>query len=80
MSDENVSADRLRLHIEAIERLEAEEREISQDKAERYKLAKGEGFCPKTMRKCVQLRRKEKNARDEEDALLETYRNALGLH
>jgi uncharacterized protein (UPF0335 family) len=32
------------------------------------------------MRQVVRLRKMEKHARDEADALLETYRNALGLH
>ena len=31
------------------------------------------------MRQIVRLRRMEKNARDEADALLETYRVALGM-
>jgi uncharacterized protein (UPF0335 family) len=80
MSDGNVSADRLRLHIEAIERLLEEDKGIKEDLAERYKLARGEGFDVKTMKACVKLRRTNKDARDEADALLETYRNALGLN
>jgi uncharacterized protein (UPF0335 family) len=43
-------------------------------------LAKSNGYCTKTIRKVLALRRMEKHARDEADALLETYRNALGLH
>jgi len=32
------------------------------------------------MKTIVRLRKMEKDARDEMDALVETYRNALGLH
>ena len=37
------------------------------------------GYDTKTMRKVVALRKLEKHTRDEMDALLDTYRNALGL-
>lgn len=76
---ENVAADQLRLFIERIERLTEEERGISGDKADVYKEAKSNGFDVPTMRKIVKLRRMESHHRQEADALLETYRNALGL-
>ena len=44
-----------------------------------YAEAKANGYDTKTMRAIVRLRRMEKNARQEADALLETYRSALGL-
>jgi uncharacterized protein (UPF0335 family) len=77
MSD--ISADELKLHIEAIENLEAEKQGIADDIKDRYALAKAEGYDTKTIRKIIALRKMEKNARDEADALLETYRQALGL-
>jgi len=76
---DNVAADQLRLFIERIERLEAEKKGISDDIRDVYQEAKGQGFDTRTMRRIVALRRMEKNARDEADALLETYRVALGL-
>jgi uncharacterized protein (UPF0335 family) len=79
MSD-SISAEQLRLFIERIERLEEEKRGIGDDIKDVYAEAKGTGFDVKTMRAIVRLRRMDKNARDENDALLETYRNALGLH
>jgi uncharacterized protein (UPF0335 family) len=79
-SDGNVSADQLRLFIERIERLEEEKKGIGDDVKDVYAEAKATGFDTKTMRKIVGLRKMEKHARDEQDALLETYRNALGLH
>ncbi|GAA4023704.1 uncharacterized protein (UPF0335 family) [Sphingomonas kaistensis] len=80
MSDGNVAADQLRLLIERIERLEEEKKGVADDIKDVYAEAKATGFDTKTMRKVVSLRKMEKHARDEADALLETYRNALGLH
>jgi uncharacterized protein (UPF0335 family) len=80
MSDGNVAADQLRLFIERIERLEEEKKGIADDVKDVYAEAKANGYDTKTMRKIVSLRKMEKHARDEADALLETYRNALGLH
>ena len=79
MSEGNVAADQLRLFIERIERLEEEKKGIADDVKDVYAEAKSNGYDTKTMRKIVALRRMEKHARDEMDALLETYRNALGL-
>ena len=78
MSD-NVAADQLRLFIERIERLEEEKKGIADDVKDVYAEAKANGYDSKTMRAIVRLRRMEKNARQEADALLETYRAALGL-
>jgi uncharacterized protein (UPF0335 family) len=78
MSD-NVSAEQLRLFIERIERLEEEKKGIADDVKDVYAEAKSTGFDAKTMRTIVRLRKMEKNARQEADALLETYRVALGL-
>ncbi|WP_294292613.1 DUF2312 domain-containing protein [uncultured Sphingomonas sp.] len=76
---DNVSAEQLRQLIERIERLEEEKRGITDDIKDVYCEAKSTGFDAKTMRKIVALRKMEKHHRDEADALLETYRNALGL-
>ena len=80
MSEGNVSADQLRLFIERIERLEEEKKGIADDVKDVYAEAKANGYDTKTMRAIVRLRKMEKYARDEMDALLDTYRNALGLH
>jgi uncharacterized protein (UPF0335 family) len=77
---DSVSAEQLRLFIERIERLEEEKKGIADDIKDVYAEAKSTGFDVKTMRHIVRLRKMEKHHRDEADALLETYRNALGLH
>lgn len=79
MSD-NVSAEQLRQFIERIERLEEEKRGFADDIKDVYSEAKSTGFDTKTMRAIIRLRKMEKHHRDEADALMETYRQALGLH
>ena len=79
MSEGSVAADELRLLIERIERLEEEKKGIADDVRDVYGEAKARGYDAKTMRAIVRLRKMEKNARDEAEALLETYKAALGL-
>lgn len=76
---DNVSADQLRLLIERIERLEEEKKGISDDIKDVYAEAKATGFDAKIMKQIVRLRKKTRDARLEEEALLETYKAALGL-
>ncbi|MCH4892028.1 MULTISPECIES: DUF2312 domain-containing protein [unclassified Sphingomonas] len=76
---DNVSAEQLRLFIERIERLEEEKRGIADDIKDVFAEAKSTGFDVKTMRQIIRLRRMEKHHRDEAEALLETYKAALGL-
>lgn len=78
MSD-NISAEQLRLFIERIERLSEEKQGIADDIKDVYAEAKSTGFVPKTMRGIVKLRKMEKHARDEEDAMMDLYKSALGL-
>ena len=79
MAEGTVAADQLRLFIERIERLEEEKKAIADDVRDVYSEAKANGYDTKTMRAIVRLRRMETHVRQEADALLETYRNALGL-
>ncbi|MET3826546.1 uncharacterized protein (UPF0335 family) [Sphingomonas sp. PvP055] len=78
MSD-TIAADQLRLIIERVERLEEEKKGISDDIADVYGEAKSTGFDVKTIKTIVRLRKMEKHHRDEAEALLETYKQALGL-
>ncbi len=78
MSD-SIAADELRLLIERIERLEEEKRGIADDISDVYSEAKARGYDAKTMRQIVRLRKMETHDRQEMDAILDTYRAALGL-
>ena len=77
---DNVSAEQLRQFIERVETLEEEKRGLADNIKDVYAEAKSTGFDVKTMRGIVRLRRMEKHHRDEADALMETYRKALGIH
>jgi uncharacterized protein (UPF0335 family) len=65
--------------VERVERLEEEKRTISTDIGEVYKEAKANGFDTKILRKLIALRKKDRNEREEEQAMLELYMSALGM-
>lgn len=75
----NIGHNELRLLIERIERLEEEKAGIGEDIKDVYSEAKSRGFDPKIMRIIVRERKMDKHARDERDALIETYKAALGM-
>jgi uncharacterized protein (UPF0335 family) len=79
MAEGNVAADELRLLIERIERLEEEKKAIADDVKDVYAEAKARGYDTKTMRAIIRLRKMENHVREEAEALLETYKAALGL-
>ena len=79
MAEGNVAADELRLLIERIERLEEEKKAIADDVKDVYLEAKSRGYDTKTMRTIIRHRKMELHARQEADALLETYKAALGI-
>jgi uncharacterized protein (UPF0335 family) len=75
----NSADDRLRLLIERIERLEEEKQGIADDVKDVYLEAKAVGYDPKIMRQIVRLRKMKPDDRAEMEAVLETYKKALGL-
>ena len=72
-------ADQLRQYIERIERLEEEKRALMTDIRDIYAEAKATGFEPKVMRQIVKIRAMDRDLLAEQDMLLSTYRDALGL-
>ena len=79
MSELAVATEELRLLIERIETLEAEKKDKATSITEVYAEAKGRGFDPKAMRSVIRLRRKSRDERQMEEAILETYKDALDL-
>lgn len=79
MAEGNVSAEQLRLFIERVERLEEEKKGISDDIRDVYSEMKSNGYDTKIVRQIVKLRRMETHDRLEMEALLDTYKSALGL-
>jgi uncharacterized protein (UPF0335 family) len=71
--------DQLRTIIERIERLEEEKKTISDDIRDVYAEAKGNGFDTKALRTIVRMRKQDANERQEQETILETYLQALGM-
>ena len=72
--------DRLKSLIERVERLEEEKNNLLADIKEVFSEAKGLGYDPKIMRKVLIIRKMDIDERLEQEALLDTYRNALGIY
>jgi uncharacterized protein (UPF0335 family) len=78
-TSQTVAAGQLRALIERIERLEDEKKTLSEDIKEVYAEAKGTGFDTKAVRVIVRLRKKDQTERQEEEAILDLYKAALGM-
>ena len=65
--------------VERIEKLEEEKAAIAEDIKEVYAEAKGNGFDPKIIKKVIALRKQDAQKLKEEQALLATYMDALGM-
>ena len=74
-----VTADELRQFIERIERLDAEKKDLAEQQKEVMAEAKGRGYDTKVMRKLITLRKRDQNDIAEEEAVLEMYKEALGM-
>ena len=71
--------DQLKAIIERIERLEEEKKAISDDIRDVYAEAKGNGFDVKALRTIVRLRKQDAQEREEQETILDTYMQALGM-
>jgi uncharacterized protein (UPF0335 family) len=71
--------DQLKAIIERIERLEEEKATIAGDIRDVYAEAKGNGYDAKALRTIVRMRKQDPNERAEEETILETYMQALGM-
>ena len=71
--------DQLKSIIERIERLEEEKKTISDDIRDVYAEAKGNGFDTKVLRTIIRMRKQDANERAEQETILETYLQALGM-
>ena len=74
-----IAADRLKSIIERIERLDEEKAAIAGDIKEVYSEAKSAGFETKIMRMLVRLRKMDQPERNEQEQLLDVYKQAVGL-
>ena len=78
-SSQTVAAGQLRAFIERIERLEEEKQGIADDIKDVYAEMKGTGFDTKAVRAIIRMRKKDQAERQEEEAILDLYKAALGM-
>lgn len=78
MSD-NISAEQLRLLVERVERLIEERKGLNDDIKDVFAEAKSTGFDVPTMKWAIRERAVERQKRQEQEALRETYGTELGL-
>jgi len=76
VADTGVAAEELK---QFVERLEEEKKATADDIRDVYAEAKGRGFDTKAIREIVRLRAKEPHEREEQEAILELYKSALGM-
>ncbi len=75
----SVAAGELRSFIERLERLDEEKKALADAQKEVMAEAKSRGYDTKVMRKLISLRKKDPQDIAEEEAILEVYREALGM-
>lgn len=76
----NVTAAELRQFVEQIEQLEAEKKDIAEQIKEIFAESKSRGYDSKALKTIISLRKKDKDQRAEEEAVLELYKEALGMN
>ena len=72
--------DKLKSFIERLERLSEEKNNINFDIKEVFSEAKSMGYDPTVMKKILALRKMDVDERIEQETLLNTYKNALGIY
>ncbi len=74
-----ITRDELRAFVERYERLEQEKKDIADGQKEIMAEAKGRGYDTKVLRKIVAIRKRDPQDISEEEAILEIYKEALGM-
>ncbi len=79
MDQQNVTEAELRQFIERAEQLASEKAEIADQEKELFAEAKGRGYDTAVMKKVLALRKRKPDDIAEEEAVLEVYKQALGM-
>jgi uncharacterized protein (UPF0335 family) len=74
-----IAKEQLQLIVERIEKLEEERANLAADIREVFAEAKAEGFDAKTLRQVVRLRKIDLDDRQEQEYLLDLYKEALNM-
>lgn len=69
----------LKAFIERVERIEADEKALKDDKKEVFAEAKSRGYDTKIMRSLISERKRDPDDIAEEEAVRDLYREALGM-
>ena len=75
----SANGEELRAFIERFERLDAEKKDLADAQKEVMAEAKGRGYDIRIIRKLIAMRKRDKDDLDEEEAILELYKSALGM-
>ncbi|MDR2417347.1 MAG: DUF2312 domain-containing protein [Holosporales bacterium] len=76
----NVSeAERLKLYVQKLEKLETERKETQEQISEVFKQVSNDGFDAKILRRVLRLRKMEAKDRTVEEELMHLYLHALGM-
>jgi uncharacterized protein (UPF0335 family) len=75
----SIPKDQLRSIIERVERVQEEIDGLASDKRDIFAEAKANGFDTKAMREIIRLRKQDADKRKEHEAVVDTYRSALGM-
>ncbi|MFA3919674.1 DUF2312 domain-containing protein [Ruegeria hyattellae] len=75
-----VTAGELRQFVERIERLESEKKDIADQIKEVKAEARGRGYDVRVLAKLIALRKRDNDDVAEEEAVLEMYKEALGMN
>ena len=78
-TSQTVAAGQLKAFIERVERLEEEKQTISDDIKDVYAEMKGTGFDTTAVRTVIRLRKMDADERAEREAIVDLYREALGM-
>lgn len=74
-----VASSELRAFVERFERLEAEKKDVADQQKEVMAEAKSRGYDTKVLRKVISLRKRDPQDISEEEAVLDLYKEALGM-
>lgn len=78
-SSYRVTGDELRKFIERIERLDGEKKDLIEQQKEVMSEAKGRGYDTRVIRKLIGMRKRDQADIAEEEAILDMYKQALGM-
>jgi len=79
-SSDVIAVEKLRNFVERVERLEEQKNALSEDIKEVYREAKYHGFDVMIMKKVIKMRGMDSSKLQEQEQLLDLYKEALGLN